>query len=316
MRLIFMGTPVFAQTVLEALITSHHRVVGVYSQPPRPSGRGHRLQKSPVHARALDAGLEVFTPQSLKSEEEQKKIFDLRPDAIIVAAYGLILPSGVLGLPPYGCLNIHTSLLPRWRGAAPIQRSILAGDTQTGVTIMQMDKGLDTGDILLQEKIPITPHTTATALDNSLALIGSRLCLEALKHAEENKLEPRPQPEIGITYAEKLTKADGLLDWAQTADFLDRQIRALTPWPGTYFIRDEQRYSVKKAQVISEVTIGQGQKPGTVLDDQLTIQCGEGALRLLHLQKPGRAVMTARDFLNGTPIKTGSLIGNISQQKS
>lgn len=309
MRLVFMGTPVFAQSILQSLIESPHTLVGVYSQPPRPAGRGRRLQKSPVHELALLHDLEVFTPQSLKNPEEHQKLACLRPDVAIVAAYGLILPQAILDIPLHGCLNVHTSLLPRWRGAAPIQRAILAGDTQTGVTLMQMDKGLDTGDILRQETVALTQTTTAPDLEATLACLGARLTLKVLQDLEEGRLKATVQPSTGVTYAEKLSKTEGLLNWDHPATLLDRQIRALTPWPGTYFIRDTLAYRVKNAKLVDPLSTS-GHPPGTVLDEHLTIQCGEGTLRLLELQKPGRAATSAKDFLNGNPIQVGTPIGD------
>lgn len=314
MRLIFMGTPDFSSIILEALLSSAHEVVAVYSQPPRPAGRGHRLQKSPVHEKALEADIPVFTPVQLKGQAEQEAFAELEADIAVVAAYGLILPNEILQAPHYGCINVHTSLLPRWRGAAPIQRSLLAGDKETGVTIIQMDAGLDTGDIFLQEKLPIFSETTALSLDKDLAFLGAKLSLRTLDALEVGKAEKVTQPKDGVTYAEKLRKEEGLLDWGQDADFLDRQIRALNPWPGTYFLRDGERYRVKKAQLVKgdELKGDSSLQPGTVLDDHLTIQCGQGKLRLEEVQKPGRSSMKTRDFLNGTPIKVGSVIGESS----
>lgn len=311
MRLVFMGTPLFSRIILDALLASRHDVVGVYSQPPRPAGRGHRLQKSPVHERALEVGLPVSTPLHFKDPDTQKAFTDLKADIAVVAAYGLILPSSILQAYPYGCVNVHTSLLPRWRGAAPIQRAILSGDSETGVTLIQMDAGLDTGDMLLQEKVPLLPSTTAVSLDKQLAHLGGEMIKKTLDALESGEARPVPQPAEGVTYAQKLTKEEGLLDWHQPAAYLDRQVRALNPWPGTYFLRNGERYRVKKATlVILPDGDQQAQEPGTVLDRTLTIQCGEQALRLDEIQKPGRGSLKTQDFLNGTPIDIGTSIND------
>ncbi|KAF1854091.1 hypothetical protein Lal_00005308 [Lupinus albus] len=235
LRLVFMGTPDFAVPSLAALIEAGHQLVCVYSQPPRPAGRGQQVQKSPVHRFAEDHGIPVRTPKSLRTAEAQAEFADLKADAAVVAAYGLILPQPVLDAPRLGCVNVHGSLLPRWRGAAPIQRSILAGDAETGITIMQMDIGLDTGAMLSREAVAITAATTASSLHDDLAALGARMIVPALDGLAAGTLAAVPQPEDGVTYAAKLTREDGRLDWTRPASFVERQVRALTPWPGCWF---------------------------------------------------------------------------------
>ncbi len=301
MRLAFMGSPDFAVVALRALVGAGHQIACVYSQPPRPAGRGQKEKLAPVHAAALELGLPVRTPAKLRRgaegwEAEWEFFRSLDLDAAVVAAYGLILPQALLDMPRLGCLNIHASLLPRWRGAAPIQAAILAGDTQSGVTIMQMDAGLDTGAMLLRGVVPITAETTAPLLHDALAEIGGRLVVEALATTPA----PVPQPREGMTYAPKLTREDGALDWTQSTAALDRRIRALNPWPGTFTHLGSEVLKIHAGHPVS----GQGE-PGSVLDDQLTIATGDGALRITRLQAPGRAAMPADAFLNGRKIAPG-----------
>lgn len=300
MRLIFMGTPDFAVPALQGLIAAGHEVCAVYCQPPRPAGRGKRLQPSPVHKAAETAGIEVRHPVSLKGADVQADFPNLNADAAVVAAYGLILPKAVLAAPRLGCLNIHASLLPRWRGAAPIQRAILAGDRETGVTIMQMEAGLDTGPMLSHSTVPIEADTTASGLHDQLAAMGARLIVSTL--AELPGLSPKPQPEDGVTYAAKLTKEDGQLTW-QDAVYAERQVRALTPWPGAWFDFQGSVMRVQKASLVSNTEGPAGQ----VLDDRLTIGCTTGgAIRIERLQRPGKAAMATEDFLRGLAIPPGS----------
>ena len=263
---------------LRALHGAGHEIAAVYSQPPRPAGRGHRVQRSPVHEAADALGLDVA----------------------VVAAYGLILPKAMLDAPHRGCLNIHASLLPRWRGAAPIHAAIIAGDSESGVTIMRMEEGLDTGPMLLMEATPIGPDTTVQALHDALSEIGARLVLRAL--AEDPPAIP--QPEEGVTYAAKLTKEDGRLDWTLDAAALERRVRALNPWPGTFFTQGGEQIRVLAARV----ELGTG-APGTLLDDAALVATGAGALRLLRLQRPGRAAMEAEAFLRGFALPRGALLG-------
>ena len=303
MRVIFMGTPEFAVPALDALRAAGHDIVAVYTRPPRPAGRGQKERCSPVHAFAVAQGIPVRTPLSLKNGEEARAFAELGADVAVVAAYGLILPRAILEAPRHGCLNIHASLLPRWRGAAPIQRAILAGDEESGVTIMQMDEGLDTGVILLQEVTPIDARTSAAELHDRLANIGARLIVEALARLATGGLTARPQPANGVTYAVKLGRGEGRLDWSRPAVVLERQVRAYDPWPGAWFEIAGARIKVIKAELAAG---NPGAPPGTVLDDRLTIACGTAALRLLEVQAAGRAAMDAGAFLRGRPIAPGT----------
>jgi methionyl-tRNA formyltransferase len=302
MRTVYMGTPDFAVPPLRALLEAGHQIICVYTQPPRPAGRGQREQISPVHEEAVKRGIPVRTPVSLRSEGAQKDFATLKPDAAVVAAYGLILPKGILAAPPYGCINIHASLLPRWRGAAPIQRAILAGDSETGITIMQMDEGLDTGPMLMQARRAIGPTTTAQDLHDSLAGLGAETIVAALEKLQPGLLEAQPQPE-GVTHAPKLTREEGRLDWKKPAVALERQVRAFTPWPGAWFEHAGERIKVLAAAVVD----GKG-APGTVLDDRLTVACGEGALSITRLQRAGKGPMDAEPFLRGYPIARGTIL--------
>ena len=304
MRLAFMGSPDFAVPALRALVAAGHEVAAVYCQPPRPAGRGQAVRPCPVHKAAEALGLEVRTPVRLRKDHEAHDAFrGLGLDAAIVAAYGLILPQEMLDAPRLGCLNIHASLLPRWRGAAPIQSAILAGDTESGVTLMQMDAGLDTGAMLLREATPIGPRTTASDLHDALAEIGARLALRALAE----RPAPVAQPEEGVTYAAKLTREDGGIDWTLGAGALDRQVRALNPWPGTFTSLNGEVLKVLEAEPAEGIG-----SPGRVLDDALTIACGSGALRLLRVQRPGRAAMPAEAMLRGHPVPAGTVLGATS----
>lgn len=298
LRLAFMGSPAFAVPALRALYDAGHEIATVYSQPPRPAGRGRAVTPCPVHAAALELGLPVRTPARLRTDAGEHAAFAaLGLDAAVVAAYGLILPPAMLDAPRRGCLNIHASLLPRWRGAAPIQAAVLAGDAETGVTIMQMDPGLDTGAMLLQGRVPIGPRTTTAELHDSLAGLGAGLVLQALADPPA----PVPQPAEGATYAAKLTRDSGRLDWTQPAAQLDRQVRGLTPWPGTWAMLGTEVLKVLRAEPAAESGV-----PGTVLDGGLLVACGEGALRLLRVQRPGRAPMEAEALLRGFAIPPGT----------
>jgi methionyl-tRNA formyltransferase len=308
--LIYMGTPAFAATILAALIDAGHRILAVYTQPPRPAGRGHRPQPSPVQLLAAQHRLAVRSPVSLRTPEAQSAFAEFGAEAAVVDAYGLILPRSILHAPRLGCLNAHASLLPRWRGAAPIQRALLAGDTVTGITIMQMEEGLDTGPILMQQAMSISPAATAAGLSAELAALAGRLILAALDDIAEGTLVPRPQPQDGVTYARKIEREDGRLDWRQTAASLERQVRALDPWPGVYFESPGRRSGGERVRVLAAIasTGESGSKPGTVLDDNLSIACGAGAFRPLRLQRPGRAPLDAADFLRGFPITAGTVL--------
>jgi len=303
--LIFMGSPAFAATILDALIDAGHHILAVYTQPPRPAGRGHRPQPSPVQLLATQYRLPVRSPVALRTQEVQAAFAALSADAAVVAAYGLILPRSVLMGPRLGCFNIHASLLPRWRGAAPIQRALLAGDVVTGITIMQMEEGLDTGPIWMQEALPIGSDATATTLSTELAVLGGRLMLAALDGVAEGALKPRAQPEEGVTYAQKLRREEGRLDWRLPSTDLERRVRALDPWPSAFFDSGSERIQVQAAIALPGPA---GGVPGTVLDDRLSIACGEGVLRPLRLQRPGRASLEAQAFLRGLPIPPGTVL--------
>lgn len=291
MRLVFMGSPDFSVPVLEALVEAGHDIAAVYCQPPRPAGRGKKDRPGPVHARALELGLEVRHPVSLKGADTQAAFADLNAEAAVVVAYGLILPQAILDAPKRGCLNIHASLLPRWRGAAPIHRAIMAGDAETGICIMQMEAGLDTGPVLLREATPIGAEETTAQLHDRLAAMGSRMIVDALARLDD--LTPQAQPESGVTYAHKIDKAEARVDWSCPAVEVDRLIRGLSPFPGAKCdIAGEQ---VKL--LASRLAAGQG-VPGQVLDG-LTIACGEGAVQVLRAQRPGKRAMEAEDFLRG-----------------
>ncbi|HEY7579888.1 MAG TPA: methionyl-tRNA formyltransferase [Acetobacteraceae bacterium] len=301
MRLAFMGSPDFAIPSLRALHAAGHEIAAVYCQPPKPAGRGYALRPCPVQVEAERLALPVRTPARLRREPgEQDRFAALGLDAAVVAAYGLILPEPMLAAPQRGCLNIHASLLPRWRGAAPIQAAILAGDPETGVTIMQMDAGLDTGPMLLRESAAITPTTTGAVLHDVLARIGARLILRALTE------DPRPvsQPEEGVTYAPKLNREAGRIDWTHDAAAIDRQVRAFDPRPGSF---TTLRGTVLK--VLAVEPCSGSAEPGVVLDGRLTVACGAGALRLTRVQLAGRPAMTAEAFLRGHAVAEGTLLG-------
>ncbi|XDA99173.1 methionyl-tRNA formyltransferase [Sulfitobacter sp. LCG007] len=298
MRVVFMGTPEFSVPALDALVGAGHDVVCVYSQPPRPAGRGKRDRPSPVQVRAEALGIELRHPVSLKSAEVQADFAALKPDVAVVVAYGLILPQPVLDAPTHGCLNIHASLLPRWRGAAPIHRAIMAGDAQTGVCIMQMEAGLDTGPVLLRGETPIGAEETTEVLHDRLGMLGAGLIVEALERLDS--LVPEPQPAAGVTYAAKIDKAEARIDWTRPAAEVDRQIRGMAPFPGAWFEANGTRIKV----LGSRLAQGRGE-PGTVLHDPLRIVCGTGAVELLRLQRAGKGVQDAREFLNGWPLAEG-----------
>ena len=309
LRVVFMGTPDFSVPILENLIHAGHEMAAVYSQPARPAGRGHQLRPSPVAAAAEKRGIPVRTPKSLKSTEEQEAFAALKADVAVVAAYGLILPKAILDAPGQGCINVHASLLPRWRGAAPIQRCIEAGDAHTGVTIMQMDEGLDTGAMLLAECLPITPTTTGGSLHDDLSAIGARLIVETMSRLEGGSLLAEPQPPEGVTYADKLTKEEGRIDWRRSVAQIDRQVRAFTPWPGVWFELRGERIKLISAKVVE----GKGES-GEVLDDHLTVACGEGALRLETLQRAGKGPMSAAELLRGFSIPAGTRLDQCHDQ--
>lgn len=301
MRIAFMGTPEFAVPTLDALVGAGHDVVVVYSQPPRRAGRGKALTPTPVHQRAEELGIPVRTPVSLKPTDDQAAFASLDLDVAIVAAYGLILPRAILDAPLHGCLNVHASLLPRWRGAAPIHRAILAGDEMTGVTIMGMEAGLDTGPMLATVKTPIEAKTSGI-LTEELAEKGARLMVAVL--ADLNAFPPVPQPDQGITYASKIEKSEARIDFAQPAAAIERQIRAFNPAPGAFFEHGGERVRILAAEVES----GDMAPPGTVIDDALAIACGAGVLRPLLVQRAGRGAMAPSDLLRGYALPAGTML--------
>ncbi len=298
MRIIFMGTPEFSVSALKALIDAGHEILCVYSQPPRPSGRGKKEQLSPIHHYALEQGILVRTPVSLKTTEAQAEFSALKADVAVVVAYGLLLPKEILYGTKQGCLNIHASLLPRWRGAAPIQRAIEAGDNVTGVAIMQMDEGLDTGDVLLEKSLSINNDTTAGSLHDALAVMGAELIVEALDKLSE--LKPKKQTQDGVTYAHKIKKEESAINWKKPASEIALKIRAFNPYPAMYFTYKNERIKL----LLAEPVDGIGQA-GEVIDDRLSIACGEGVLRPILVQRQGKQPMETEALLRGFKIEKG-----------
>ena len=301
MRIIFMGTPDFSVPVLEALVEAGHEIAAVYCQPPRPAGRGKKERPTPVHARAEALGLEVRYPVSLRDDAAQVEFEALKADVAVVVAYGLILPQAILDAPKKGCLNIHASLLPRWRGAAPIHRAIMAGDAETGVCIMQMDAGLDTGPVLLREATEIGAEETTAELHDRLSEMGAAAIVEALVKLDD--LVPEVQSDEGVTYAAKIDKAEAQVDWSAPAIEVDRKVRGLSPFPGAWCEIDGQRVKL----LASRIAEGAG-AAGEVLDDALTVACGEGAVQLLRLQRAGKGAQDADVFLRGFPVARGAML--------
>lgn len=303
LRVVFMGTPEFSVPMLTAIIGHGYEVVAVYSQPPRPAGRrGLELTKSPVHEKAEQFGIPVFTPKTLRDAEEQEKFRALNADVAIVVAYGLILPKEILEAPRLGCYNGHASLLPRWRGAAPIQRAIMAGDKETAMMVMKMDEGLDTGPVAMLEKIAITPDMTSGELHDKLSLAGADLMVRALGALERESLTLAEQPEEGVTYAAKIDKAEARINWAQPAEVIHNLIRGINPFPGAWCEMVINGKTERVKILRSEVVRGSG-APGSLLDDQLTVACLEGALRLVQLQRSGGKPMLANEFLRGAVVE-------------
>ncbi len=300
LRLIFMGTPDFAVPTLVELAARGHEIAAVYTRAAKPAGRGMELQPTPVEREGRRLGLPVLTPKTLKNEAAQAAFRAHNADAAVVVAYGLILPKPVLEAPRLGCFNVHASLLPRWRGAAPIHRAIMAGDKESGVTIMRMDEGLDTGAMAMAERVAITSDMTAGDLHDALARLGADVMLRALAAAERRSLALKPQPDAGVTYAAKISKDETRIDWAKPWNEVHNHIRGLSPFPGAWFELDDVRVRALRS------TKGEGSGvPGAVLDDKLTIACGDGAVRLTQVQRAGKQPMSAEEFLRGSPVKAG-----------
>jgi methionyl-tRNA formyltransferase len=307
-RLVFAGTPEFAVPSLAALLAGNHDVVAVYTQPDRPAGRGRKLQPSPVKQLALQHGLPVRQPQTLKTADAQAELCALAPDLLIVVAYGLLLPAAVLDLPARGCINVHASLLPRWRGAAPIQAAVRAGDPDTGVCLMHLDEGLDTGPVYASASTPIGARETAGELHDRLATLGADLLARHLDAILDGSLRAEPQPDAGVTYASRIKKSDGRLNWQDSAMQLDRQVRAYVGWPVADTLLDGQQLRVWAAEPVPLESVA---PPGTVVaceDDGVLVQTGDGGLRLLEVQAAGRARTSARDFARGREL-SGRLLG-------
>jgi methionyl-tRNA formyltransferase len=299
MRIVFMGTPEFAVPTLTEIVARGHEVAAVYTRAPKPAGRGQAERKSPVHEAALGFGIPVYTPRTLRDVGEQATFAMHTPDVAVVVAYGLILPLPILEAPLYGCLNLHGSLLPRWRGAAPIQRAVIAGDTRTGVMVMKMDEGLDTGPVALVDEMPIGPDTTAGEVHDQMMLVGADLMARALAALERGSLAYSVQSEDGVTYARKIEKAETRIDWSRPAGEVHNHIRGLSPFPGAWFEVELAGAPTRVKVLRSTLAAGSG-APGTVLDpDTLTIACGSGAVRLLQVQREGKAAMDAASFLRG-----------------
>lgn len=301
MKVIFMGTPEFAVPALKAIANSAHTLVAVYTKPPAKSGRGQKLVISPIHEIANNMNIPVYYPTSLKSPTIQHQIKELEADIVVVAAYGLILPQAVLDICPKGCLNIHPSLLPRWRGAAPIERTILAGDRETGVYVMQMDAGLDTGATLMLERFSMPPKITAPQLSDMLAIIGAKLIVKTLD--QYDSLTPQPQSASEVTYANKLSKEESLINWSKSAAEIECMTRALNPWPGCFFVYKDEQIKILEAEIDSTNST---KSPGTVLNEKLEISCGSGILKPQRLQRPGKKPLVLSDFLRGFQIPAGT----------
>ncbi|MFT5785893.1 MAG: methionyl-tRNA formyltransferase [Ascidiaceihabitans sp.] len=299
MRIVFMGTPDFSVLVLEALVDAGHDVVAVYSQPPRPAGRGKKDRPSPVQSKAEALGLTVRYPVTVRTDEALAEFQALNADIAVVVAYGLILPQSILDAPVKGCLNIHASLLPRWRGAAPIHRAIMAGDTETGVCIMQMEAGLDTGPVLSRHTVSIGESETTHQLHDRLSDLGATAIVDAL--AQLDQLVAQPQPDDGVTYAAKVEKSEAAIDWSKPAIEVDRLVRGLCPFPGAWFEMNGTR-----VKVLGSTLVEHSGTAGCVLDDELTVACGEGAIRLTKLQRAGKSAQDAEQFLNGWPLPAGT----------
>ena len=308
LRLIFMGTPDFAVPTLLELASHGHEIVAVYTRAPKPGGRGMKLQATPVEQEARRLGIAVLTPSTLKTPDAQETFRSHGADAAVVVAYGMILPQAILDAPPLSCFNLHASLLPRWRGAAPINRAIMAGDAETGVMVMKMDAGLDTGDVAMAERIAISDGMTASDLHDRLARLGADLMVRAMAALGRGGLQLTRQASEGVTYAAKIEKAEARIDWAKPAREVLRHIHGLSPFPGAWSEVTIEDAPVR-VKILRCVRASRGGAPGDVLDDHLTVACGQGAIRLLELQRAGKAPMKAAEFLRGTPLKAGARFG-------
>lgn len=309
LRIVFMGTPEFSVPALSEITAAGHEVVAVYTQPPRPAGRGMSERKSPVHVFAEASGLPVLTPTSLKTAEAQAAFGAHAADVAIVIAYGLLLPKAILGAPTHGCLNLHGSALPRWRGAAPIQRAIMAGDVETAAMVMRMDEGLDTGPICLGENIAIGKDMTAGELHDRMAVVGAGLVVKALAALERGSLDCRPQPDAGVTYARKITNEEARIDFNRPAREVHNMIRGLSPAPGAWIQVTAANGTGERIKVLRAALTDRAGAPGTVLDDALTIACAEGAVQLLQVQRAGKRPMTAAELLRGFALPAGTRVG-------
>ena len=313
LRVIFMGTPDFSVPTLRRLVADGHQVVAVYTRAPKPAGRGMEPQPTPVEKAARELGLTVLTPKTLRDPAAQAEFAAFNADVAVVVAYGLILPKPVLDAPRLGCFNGHASLLPRWRGAAPIQRAIMAGDEETGVMVMQMEEGLDTGPVALTARLPILPDMTAAELHDALSLAGAELLGQAMAQLEAGTLATVTQPEAGVTYAHKIEKTESRIDFSLSAQAVHDHIRSLSPFPGAWFELPAGKDSIRIKVLRSALESGTGEA-GTALDDALTIACGSGAIRLVEIQRAGKGPMKAADFLRGTPVPAGTRLAQAPAQ--
>ncbi|WP_406858503.1 methionyl-tRNA formyltransferase [Alsobacter sp. KACC 23698] len=308
LRVVFMGTPDFAVPTLSEIVGQGHEVVAAYTRAPAAAGRGMALKPSPVQAAAERFGIPVFTPASLKSEEATETFRSLQADVAVVVAYGMILPEGILAVPPLGCLNLHASLLPRWRGAAPIQRAVMAGDSETGVAVMRMEKGLDTGPVGMVERLAIGPDATAGDIHDRLAQLGADLMVRALAALSRGGLAFTPQPQDGVTYAAKILNADSRIDWARPAQAVHDQVRGLSPFPGAYALVDLGR-GPERLKILKTRLAEASGPAGEAIDDGLTVACQQGAVQVLQVQRAGSRAMSAAEFLRGVPVRAGARFG-------
>lgn len=308
LRIVFMGTPEFSVPALSEIVGAGHEVAAVYTQPPRPAGRGMSERRSPVHVFAEAAGVPVLTPQSLKTAETQTAFAAHAADVAIVIAYGLLLPKAILDVPRHGCLNLHGSALPRWRGAAPIQRAVMAGDSETAAMVMRMDEGLDTGPVCLAESVAIGPEMTAGELHDRMALVGAGLIVKALAALERGSVDCRPQPEAGVTYARKIGNEEARIDFSRPAREVHNLIRGLSPAPGAWFQVTGANGMPERIKVLRATLAEGADAPGTVLDDMLTIACGDGAVQVLQVQRAGKRPMTAAELLRGFALPAGKRV--------